>query len=39
MKLSAQSHGTDLEGYETNYQPISRQPNIDGGEAATSETI
>jgi len=39
LKLSAASHGLDLEGYETNFQPVSRQPNVDAGEAATPETI
>jgi hypothetical protein len=39
MKASAASHGTDLEGYATSFQPMNRQPNLDAGEYATPETI
>jgi hypothetical protein len=39
MKQSANSHGTDLDEYQTNWAPQSRQPNLDMGAPATAETI
>jgi hypothetical protein len=39
MKVSANSHGVDLDGYATNYLPVSRQPNLDDGEPATAQTM
>jgi hypothetical protein len=39
MKLSAASHGVDLDRYATDWQPQSRQPNLDAGGPATSQTI
>jgi hypothetical protein len=38
-RVSAQSHGVDLEDYQTNFEPHSRQPNLDSGEVVTAETM